>query len=436
MATITISGLPEVSTLLDTSNIPIETATVTQRITGANLKSYLAALPTISATSGVISGLFQAGSLTVSSAANIDSLTSANVLVTNATVSNLTLTGPLISNSTATFSGNVNANNFNATVSVNAPSFYGAVKTAAQPSITSVGTLSSLTLGGTLRMSNLVSPNTATVQWGDNSGWKLRYMTSVSGTPTERFGFTDTGNFNAVGSISSATATTTDLTVSGTTTVPSITKSGTTNTGTIGQSNNVFSNVYSNTFTGTSVNATNLTGTVQTADQPNITSLGTLTGLTTPSITHWGPSGTGDIGSPGLMFGVVYATASSARYADLAERYESDFDYEPGTVMIFGVDTETTISRLDNDRRVAGVVSTNPAYLMNSEATGVAIALQGRVPCKVAGKIARGDLLVTSNLAGVAMANNDPKPGTVIGKALENYNSDMIGVIEVVVGRL
>jgi hypothetical protein len=89
--------------------------------------------------------------------------------------------------------------------------------------------------------------------------------------------------------------------------------------------------------------------------------------------------------------------------------------------------------------KIAGVVSTNPAHLMNAEMPGdfvVAVALQGRVPCKVQGKINKGDMLVASDVPGVAVANDNPKLGSVIGKALENYDSTEIGTIEVVVGRL
>jgi hypothetical protein len=137
--------------------------------------------------------------------------------------------------------------------------------------------------------------------------------------------------------------------------------------------------------------------------------------------------------------GVMTGTATQARYADLAERYSADKEYKPGTVVIFGGEQEITQSSKYMDKRVAGVVSTNPAHLMNSEAgndqTHPPVALQGRVPCRVVGQIQKGDLLVTSSIPGVAIAAEDPKMGSVIGKALENYNNDHIGMIEVVVGR-
>ena len=128
--------------------------------------------------------------------------------------------------------------------------------------------------------------------------------------------------------------------------------------------------------------------------------------------------------------------ATSAEYADLAENYVADRLYEPGTVLDFGGEFEVTVAE-DETRRVAGIVSTNPGYLMNSECKGkyvVALALEGRVPCKVRGKIRKGDLL-TSGGNGYARPSIDPKIGTIVGKALEDFDGPD-GVIEVVVCKL
>jgi sporulation protein YlmC with PRC-barrel domain len=132
-------------------------------------------------------------------------------------------------------------------------------------------------------------------------------------------------------------------------------------------------------------------------------------------------------------------TATQAQYADLAEMYSADADYEPGTVMIFGGDKEITQSTITHDSRTAGVVSTDPAHLMNATLeNGTAIALQGRVPCKVKGIVRKGDLITTSNIPGVGTKMNKDlyEIGCVIGKALEDHNSAEQGVIEVVVGRV
>jgi hypothetical protein len=157
----------------------------------------------------------------------------------------------------------------------------------------------------------------------------------------------------------------------------------------------------------------------------------------------WNASGqwNGDINTTyDINTGVITGTATSARYADLAERYTTDADYEAGTVVVFGGDEEVTQSTQRLDRRVAGIVSTDPAYLMNSELeNSVAVGLQGRVPCKVVGEIRKGDMMVSSDTAGHAEAWRDesnPPAGSVIGKALENKTGAGADVIEVVVGRL
>ena len=93
-------------------------------------------------------------------------------------------------------------------------------------------------------------------------------------------------------------------------------------------------------------------------------------------------------------------TSTTALYADLAENYTADGEYEPGTVVVFGGDQEITVTTEFADTRVAGAISTQPAYHMNFAMVGLAVALRGRVPCKVVGPVVKGDCLVTSNTAG------------------------------------
>jgi len=158
--------------------------------------------------------------------------------------------------------------------------------------------------------------------------------------------------------------------------------------------------------------------------------------VTTPSLT------TGAAATAGTITGDWSLSSGSkldATYADLAERYAADAEYEAGTVLVFGGEAEVTVTTTKGDRRMAGVVSTNPAYSMNKECEGknvVEIALQGRVPCKVLGQVRKGDMLVASAVPGYAIVDNDPKTGSVIGKALQNKDDDGKGVIEVAVGRL
>ena len=128
--------------------------------------------------------------------------------------------------------------------------------------------------------------------------------------------------------------------------------------------------------------------------------------------------------------------ATSALYADLAERYEADAIYEPGTVLIIGGEKEVTVTTTFADTRVAGIVSKNPAYMMNSEAgsdeTHPYIALKGRVSCKVQGYIKKGDLIVTSSTPGYGIAASNVFGGAIIGKALRSQ-SEGFGIIEVLV---
>ena len=130
-------------------------------------------------------------------------------------------------------------------------------------------------------------------------------------------------------------------------------------------------------------------------------------------------------------------TATAAEFADLAEIYASDEDYQPGTVLIFGGEAEVTTTTMFCDHRVAGVVSTEPAHLMNSNAEGVAVALRGRVPCKVEGPVSKGDLIVTSPKAGIATAITQdsaiPNAVCIIGKAIQSSSDTGIKLVEVVV---
>ena len=108
-----------------------------------------------------------------------------------------------------------------------------------------------------------------------------------------------------------------------------------------------------------------------------------------------------------LTCGVFSGTATTARYADLAENYLADQEYPVGTVMSIGGDAEVTASSIVNQHSVLGVVSDKPAYLMNSELEGgTTVALKGRVPVKVIGKVKKGDRLAPSTEPGLATVKN------------------------------
>jgi hypothetical protein len=153
------------------------------------------------------------------------------------------------------------------------------------------------------------------------------------------------------------------------------------------------------------------------------------------NINNGASNGVGNIGSSTTYFNTVFAKATSAQYADVAELYRADAYYAPGTVLQFGGAQEVTKCLIPDCSAVAGVVSEAPAYLMNSgleHEHAVALALLGRVKCFVRGPVRKGDLLVSAG-SGAARTNNQASVGTVIGKSLENANDD--GLIEIVVGK-
>jgi len=137
-----------------------------------------------------------------------------------------------------------------------------------------------------------------------------------------------------------------------------------------------------------------------------------------------------------------HGTATSAQYADLAEYYSSDAEYEPGTVLKIGGEAEVTQTTTAFCPDVFGVVSTDPAYLMNSNLGGtrVAVALEGRVPVKVIGQVKKGQRLLSSEEPGVARAPTDYEMQEymdwyrIVGRALENKTTEGIGLVEAAVG--
>jgi hypothetical protein len=182
---------------------------------------------------------------------------------------------------------------------------------------------------------------------------------------------------------------------------------------------------------------------ISTSSNGNITLSPNGTGVVVVNkdIQNGQANGVGNIGSATTYFNTVFAKATSAQYADLAENYEADADYTPGTVVVFGGNKEITVTNNSHDTAVAGVVSTNPSYLMNAGQAGewiLPVALTGRVPCRVQGPVNKGTVLVTGDIPGTAMAIDTSKfkPGCVVGKSLEIIDSTDVATIEVAVGRL
>lgn len=350
-------------------------------------------------------------------------------------------TGPLTYAGAFTATGNISGGNLSGT------SISGTLITAAQTNITSVGTLGSLAVTGNTTSGNFIGTLNGS---GAN-------VTSISATNISSGTLAQARLANA-----SVTLGSTALTLGSTvTTVAGL------------------SSVTSTTFVGALSGAATTAGTVTTAAQPNITSVGTLSSLTvTGNITFGGslvdtgalelvtgsngnitlsPNGTGvivankdirngqangvgNIGTVGGYFNTIFAKATSAQYADLAEMYVADASYPSGTVVEFGGEYEITQTTSSCSHAIAGIISTDPSYLMNSCQEGehvLPVALTGRVPCQVLGPVRKGDVLISSNVPGVAQRiGANWQPGCTVGKAMENIDKSVIKTIEVAVGRL
>ena len=160
--------------------------------------------------------------------------------------------------------------------------------------------------------------------------------------------------------------------------------------------------------------------------------------VSTIGIEKTGTNAIGNIGSSSNYFNRVFATATTALYADMAERFAADELLEPGTVVELGGEKEITRSTEDLSENVFGVISTRPAYTMNGGAgdddTHPAVAMTGRVPVKCVGKIRKGDRLVSAG-EGVARAaqSGEATAFNVIGRSLENKYTPELGTIEAIV---
>lgn len=364
---------------------------------GANILGYVTSTAAMTASNFVTSGPVDAtGNVTGGNIVTAGRVTaSGNVIGGNLTTTGITSTGSLTASTTITATGNITGGNINTAGNV---------------------------VGGNL------------ITTGTTSTGSLTASTTITAT-----GNITGGNLITAGLLS----------VTGNITGGNIITTGRTSTGsllvttTIGATGNITG---SNIITAGSVTATgNVTGgNIITAGLINatgsITGSGTLTinsGNSATAINNGGGNAVGNIGSSSKYFNTVFATATTALYADLAECYLADADYEPGTVLSFGGTAEVTVSTQDHDATVAGVVSTKPAYQMNSGLEGdhvVPVALTGRVPVKVVGPVTPGAMMVSAG-NGRARAEKTPAMGTVIGKALQGFDGDF-GTIEVVVGRI
>jgi hypothetical protein len=254
------------------------------------------------------------------------------------------------------------------------------------------------------------------------------------------------GNINA-GNINLNSGTVTATNLVGTFTGTAAINSGSIN----GSTNGAFATLTATNFstgnaviTGGSINVTSGNAALATLVATNFSTGnaqitgGAVSGVSLTGITALTPAGnaTVNLGSAANWWNTIYGVASQAKYADLAENYLGDGTCSVASVVIFGGDAEITQCTEFADTRVAGVISTAPAYLMNADYyQGQPVALRGRVPVNVVGKVAKGDLLVTSNVAGYATSvGRDGSYGVaVFAKSLNDKTDDAPGQIEAVI---
>lgn len=423
---------------------------------------------TTAQTTGTFFPVFVNGSSTANRALAANANLGFNAATGNLSATILNANGAIAAGTTVTATGNVTGSNLLTAGNVTASRLVSNVATGTAPitvtSTTRVGNLSvdyanvsdfevvTAQTTGTYYPTFVSSSTTGNKALAANSTFSANiangaliattFVGALSGAATTA----GTVTTNAQGNITSV-GTLTSLGVNGTVTAVAFTA----NTGVFTGNGSGLSSLAGANVTGTVANATyavsagsaTTAGTVTTAAQPNITSVSTaftsLTFANAQTITGNNMTlTTGANTNAGTITGNWSLSSGSklqATYADLAEYYEADQEYDPGTVLEFGGEKEVTIAQ-DGTTRVAGVVSTDPAYAMNAKCPGIAVALalQGRVPTKVRGTVRKGDMMVSAG-NGYARPWNNPQMGTVIGKALENFDG-VEGVIEVAVGRL
>lgn len=411
----------------------------------------------VTATGNVTGGnLITAGQITATGNAVVGNVVTAGLITAtgNVTGGNLrtagaiTATGNIITSGLITATGNVSGNYLRATTDVDAggnvtATAFTGTTVSASGNITGANfrTTGLVTATGNVIGGNFVTTGTITATGNITGNYFIGNGSQLTGLPASY------GDANVVSLLSAFGSNT--ISTTGTVTAGNITGGNILTSGLISGTGNVTAG---NVVTAGIVTATGniVGGNVTVVNSGEISTNGNVTGgtlLTATLITNvgnggvailnGGGNGVGNIGNATGYFNTIFATATTALYADLAESYLADAEYAPGTVVELGGAAEITECHSDMSAAVAGVVSTKPAYLMNSGLSGqyvTAVALIGRVPCKVQGPVNKGDLLVSAG-NGRARAESAPAPGTIVGKAIGSL-TDEFGTVEILVGRV
>jgi hypothetical protein len=397
---------------------------------------------------------------------------------TSATQSTSTTTGAVKLSGGLGVVGNIWGGNINVH---NSGSFrgniIGNVITPSQPFVTSVGPLISLNMDGQINAQNIIPEVNNFYELGGSSNrWNQIYAFNIDtsgtidGATINSTGGTHTGNIaintataaalttnTTVAELFNSGATTVRIGADGVTQFRNNTQATSTTTGAIqltGGMSIATGQLWIGGASGRSITAIGnvvINGNTQSTS----TSSGALVvvgglGINTGNVYIGGSGGNAivhggniiptsnlafNIGSITAWYNTFYGKSTQAQYADLAERYVGDAEYDVGTVLVFGGKQEVTVTTQFADHRVAGVVSGQPAYLMNAVAPGIAVALRGRVPVKVIGPVHKGDLLVTSDLEGHAVSvGGDTSHGIkIFAKSLESNGELGEKIIEAVI---
>ena len=353
-------------------------------------------------------------------------------------------------NLTVVSGGNVRAN------------IIGTVFTSAQPQVTSLGSLTTLSVVGQTTARDIVPESNLTYQIGTGSSTRWSKIWTFD---LDMSGVLNGGTVNSTGGAHSGNLEINTPTAAGLTTstaVGEIFNTGATTVRIGGGGQTQFRNATAATSSGTG--AVVITGGLGVGtglynsgvheSLGNIVAAATTvsTNETTGALVVRGGAGIAgnvftagwivptanvsqNLGSSTNWWNLIYGESIHAQYADLAENYTADSDYAPATVVVFGGEQEITTTTTYADTRVAGVISSNPAYLMNAASAGLPLALRGRVPVQVLGPVSKGDLLVTSTQPGFAQSVGQVNSfgAAVFAKSLQTDGRNGQKIIEAVI---